>query len=195
MRKVSVLTSLAVLGLSSGLVAAPAVAADDLSYSFIELGYVNAELDDPDIDGDGFALRGSYAFTDLFHGFVEYSDLEFDRGVDSSTFEIGGGLNWELSPRLDLIGTVSYLNTDVDGPGFSGDDSGFGLGLSLRGRVSDQLELRGGLKYVNYDDSGDDTTLGLGARFYVTKLFALGADLDYNDDGLAWMIGGRFDFN
>lgn len=175
---------------------APALADEGFSYSFVELGYMNTEIDDLDVDGDGPGLRGSIEFTDMFHGFASYSDLDLDFDVGTTQMEIGAGLNYTLSPNVDLIGTVSYLNLEVDlPPGFgSVDDSAIALGAGLRGRVGEQLELSGGLKYAEFDEGGNDTAFNVGGRYYFTKIFALGADIEFNEDGTSWILGGRFDF-
>jgi hypothetical protein len=75
------------------------------------------------------------------------------------------------------------------------DDSGIALRAGLRGRVFESFELSGGLKYADLNDFGSETTAQVGARFYFTKMFALGADIGCNDDGTSWMLGGRFDFH
>jgi hypothetical protein len=175
---------------------APAFAQDELSYSFVELGYVNSEIDDLDIDGNGFGLRGSYAFSESFHGFAAYTDQDYDFDVGLSQFEIGGGMRFALNPKVDLVGTLSYLNVNLDAPGgFDLDDDGLALGLGVRGRATETLELRGEAKLVDYDEADSDTTFSVGARYYLTPMFALGADIGFNDDGTTWILGGRFDFN
>jgi hypothetical protein len=190
MRKAITVATLAALGFTG------TAFAKELSYSYLELGYLNTDLDNPNVDGDGFGVRGSLAFTPNLHGIASFSSLELDDvNADVDQFEIGIGGNWSLSDKLDLIATVSYVNVELDGPGgFNGDDSGFALGGALRGRVTDALELRGGISYVDLDDSGDETSLNVGARYYVTPMFALGADLQFSDDQTAWVLGARFDF-
>ncbi len=175
---------------------APAFGDEGFSYSFVELGYMNTEIDDLDVDGDGLGLRGSIEFTDRFHGFAGYSDLDLDFDVSTTQMEVGVGMNWSLSPNVDVVGTVSYLNLEIDlpAPFGSGDDNAIALGGGLRGRVGEQLELRGGLTYAEFDESGNDTAFNVGARYYFTKIFALGADIGFNEDGTSWTLGGRFDF-
>lgn len=189
MRNRIILGSLAALGL-----AGPALAQGGFSYNFVELGYVNTEIDNPDIDGDGFGLRGSLAVSKNFHVFTEYADQDFDGNVDGKTFELGGGLNWALSPNLDLIATISYVRSEVDTPLGDFDDDGYGLGLGLRGRATGQLELTGGIRYVDLDDSGDNTSLRVGGRYFFTPQFAVGLDLDYDDDATSWVLGARYTF-
>ncbi|MBX5463682.1 MAG: outer membrane beta-barrel protein [Steroidobacteraceae bacterium] len=191
MRKAITVATLAALGLTG-----TAFAADNLSYSYVELNYLNTELDDLDVEGDGFGVAGSLAFTPNLHGFASYGTQDvddFDGDVDQIELGIGG--NWPVSDKLDVIATVSYVDLELDGPGnFDLDDNGFALGGALRGRVTDVLELRGGIKYMELDELGDDTSLNLGARYYVTPMFALGADVSFSDDVTTWVLGARLDF-
>lgn len=191
MRKAITVATLAALGLTG-----TAFAADNLSYSYVELGYLNSDYDDLDVDADGFGVMGSLAFTPNLHGFASYGSQDVDDvDADLDQFEVGIGGNWTLSDKLDLIATVSYVDVELDGPGnFDADDNGFALGAALRGRVTDVLELRGGIKYTELDDSGDDTSLNLGARYYVTPMFAIGADVGFSDDVTTWVLGARLDF-
>jgi hypothetical protein len=190
MRKRFVLGSIVALGLCG-----PAIAADGFSYSFVDAEFVKSEIDDIDVEGDGFGIVGSYEFTENLHGFVEYADQDFDFDVSAQTLQVGAGVNWPLNPNLDVIGTLSYVQAEVDVPTFgSVDDDGFGLGVGLRGRVLERLELTGGIDYVDLKDSGDDTAFGVGARYFFTDMFAVGADANFNDDGTTWMLGARLNF-
>ncbi|MET0983967.1 MAG: outer membrane beta-barrel protein [Steroidobacteraceae bacterium] len=183
------------LGLLALSIAGPAMAEDGFDYSYVELGYVKSELDDFDVDGDGFGLRGSYEFTQNIHAFAAYSDQEFDFDVNATTLELGAGYAWPVNSDMDLIGTVSYLQAEIDVPGFgSVDDDGLGLGVGVRARVVEVVELTGGVQYVNFDDAGSDTSLTAGARYFFTNMFAAGIDLAFDDDGTTWMLGGRFSF-
>ena len=190
MRKGFILGSIAALSL-----AGPAMAEDGFDYSYVELGYVKSELDDFDVDGDGLGLRGSYEFTENFHAFAAYTDQDFDFDVSATTLEVGAGFAWPVNPNMDIVGTVSYIQGEIDVPSFGDfEDDGFAFGAGLRARVIEKLELTGGLKYVNFDAAGNDTTLGAGARYFFTNMFAAGVDVNFDDDGTTWMLGGRLSF-
>ena len=89
-----------------------------------------------------------------------------------------------------------YVGINLDAPGVpSLDDNGVGVGAELRSRLTEALELHGGVRYVNLNDSGDETSGNVGARVYVTKLFALGADASFSSNETTWMLGARVDFN
>jgi hypothetical protein len=189
MRRSMILASLAALGLGG-----PALASD-LNYSFVELGWQQAEFDDLDADGDGFGIRGSMEFTDALHAFVSYSDQSYDFDVGGEFIEIGVGYAWSLNPKLDVVGRLAYLDTSFDIPGF-GDvsDDGFALGGYLRGKPMENLELTGGIDLVDYSDGGSDEQFGLGARYFFTKQFAAGLDMSFNDFGTTYTLGGRMSF-
>ncbi len=189
MRRSMILASLAALGLGG-----PALASD-LNYSFVELGWQQAEFDDLDADGDGFGIRGSMEFTDALHAFVSYSDQSYDFDVGGEFIEIGVGYAWSMSPKLDIVGRLAYLDTSFDIPGF-GDvsDDGVALGGYLRGKPMENLELTGGVDLVDYSDGGSDEQFGLGVRYFFTQQFAAGLDMSFNDFGTTYTLGGRMSF-
>ncbi len=189
-------TAIIVAGITALGCVGPALADEAISYSYLEGGYVHSRFDDLDIDGNGFGVLGSYAFTKNAFGFASYANQDFDFDITADQWEFGAGLNYSLSDKLDVVGTLSYVGVKLDAPGFqSENDSGVGVGAQLRGRMNDALELHGGVSYVNLNDSGDDTSGNVGLRVYVTKVLALGADASFNSDGTTWMLGARFDFN
>lgn len=194
MRTISTAALIAALGVGF---ATPALSRNDVSYSFLELGYVDTELDNLHADGDGFTLRGSYAFNDLFHGFASYTDADYDFGISAEQFEVGGGLRFALTPKLDLVTTLSYLDVNIDLPGRrNANDDAIALAAGLRSRVSQALELRGEVKHFNYDKGDNDTALGFGARYYFTNQFALTGDVSVADNmGTTFLLGARLDLS
>jgi hypothetical protein len=189
-RKGFILGSIAALS-----IAGPAMAEDGFDYSYVELDYVKSEIDDLDVDGKGLGLRGSYEFSENFHAFAAYASQNYDFDVTGATLEVGAGLAWPVNPNMDLVGTLSYIKAEIDVPFFGDlDDDGFAVGAGLRARVVEALELTGGLKYASYEEVGDDTTFGAGARYFFTKKFAAGVDVDFDDDGTTWMLGARLSF-
>ena len=54
-----------------------ASAADGVSYSYIDVNYVNTDLENGP-SGDGFGARGSVEFGGNFFVFAEYTTLDFD---------------------------------------------------------------------------------------------------------------------
>ncbi len=194
MRKQLALGSVLALGL-----AGQALATENFSYSNLEASYVKTEIEDFDIDGDGFKLAGSFEFTENFFAFAAYQDTNYDDllgfDVSGNQTTLGVGVAWPLSPSLDLVSGLSYedLEVELDGSeGFS--DDGFGLSVGLRGKFSESLEWTGGVKYIDVGGGSNETTVSLGGRYYFTPAFAAGIDVGTNDDGTTWGIVLRYDF-
>lgn len=121
------------------MIPSAAMAAGDLSYSYIEAQYLVQDVDmyednqafdnvieDID-DGDGYAVEASVAFTDNFFAFGNYSNTEADftfvddvgtripRGQDNKTFSIGLGFNTPLAigtGQTDFVAKAAYFDTD-----------------------------------------------------------------------------------
>lgn len=178
---------------------AGATHADGFSYTHLDGGYIKTEIDSDvlgfDVDGDGFTLGGSVAATENFHVFAAFSDQDFDFDLNYQTLQVGAGVNWPLHSNLDLVGRLSYVKADIDGPfGIDISDDGYAAGAGLRGRVAERVELEGGVVYANLDDGGSETTPSLAARFLLTDAFALGANVAFEDDATTWGIGARLNF-
>jgi hypothetical protein len=169
----------------------PALAANDFSYSYVEAGYINTENNGG--NGDGLNLFGTLAFLDELHGFASYSTQSFDNNVDVDFFQAGIGLNMPVRPKLDFIGRISFVTVDVKGPGFRVDDNGYALNASLRTRVLGELELSAGFNYQDLDQGGEDTSINLGARYYLNPNIALGLDILQNNGDTTAIIGARYD--
>jgi hypothetical protein len=189
MRNSIVLGSIAALGL-----AGQALAQDGFSYSYVEAAFVNTDIDaellGDDIDGDGFGLKGSLAFSDLIHGYVDYTTQDFDV-VDIDRWEVGIGLNHALNANVDLIGRLGYSKFDAEVI----DDDGFAIQAGVRGRPADRFELEGLVHYVDLSDFGDDTTLIVNGRYFFTDVFSAGLGAEFGDDATTWSIAGRYTFN
>jgi len=172
--------------------------AEGLSWSYLEGGYVNTDIDSFDEDVDGFALGGSYGLTDNVFVFAGYTDqgtsvAGFD--IDLQTYNLGLGYAWPLGNALDLYGKVGYVSAEADVQDLgNADDDGYSLAAGLRGRAMEQLELEGAVSYVDLSDSGDDTTLDLGARWYFTPQFAVGVEGSFGDDANTYGLGVRWSF-
>jgi hypothetical protein len=50
------------------------------------------------------------------------------------------------------------------------------------------------VSYVDLSDSGDDTTLDLGARWFFTPQFAVGLEGSFGDDASTYGVGVRWNF-
>jgi hypothetical protein len=191
MRKSIVLGSIAALGLTTSVFPAD----NGFSYSYLEAGFVKTDLDDDvlgvDVDGDGFGIKGSIAFTDMLHGYVDYANQDYDFDVSIDSWELGIGLNHSLNANVDLIGRLGYTKFDADVV----DDDGFALQAGVRARPMDRVEVEGLLHYVDLDDAGDGTSAIINGRYFFHPQFAVGAGVEFGDDATIWNIGVRWNFN
>jgi hypothetical protein len=165
------------------LAAAPLAAeAEDMSYSYVDLAYVETDFDGIGPSADGFALRGSVGFAENWLAFVEYADQSV-AGIDLDTIAVGFGGHYGLAENVDLVGRLGYFQVELDaGAGLDADDDGYLFDLGLRGRIGGAVELEGGVRYTDLDDGGDDTALVIGGRFHFNRTWALGAELQSGDD-------------
>jgi opacity protein-like surface antigen len=177
------------------LALAPAAFAEDMSYSNVELKYLDVSLSDSvfNVNGDGFAIDGSYEITSRVFLLGEWQDLSYDFGVNGRTYELGAGFHHPISSTVDFVGTLSYLDTKVSSGGFSESDDGFGLGGGIRARLGKDFELDAGLKYVDFGN-GSDTGLHASGRWYFKKAMALSFGIDNTDNTDVWHVGFRAEF-
>ena len=175
---------------------AAALAQDQLSYDYIQATYIDTEIDDRnfDVDGDGLGLSGSVSLNDSFFVNAGYGSQDFDGGVDVDQWSIGIGGHMPLSANTDLIGTVSYIDAEVDSRFGSADTDGYGLGIGVRSRVYDNIELQAGINYVDLDDGGDETSFAFGGRYYFVEQLSVGAGVEFADNASSWNLGVRLDF-
>ena len=170
-------------------------ASAELNYDYLELRFVDAEIDagSNDIDGDGIEFGGSYKIADKVHFFGSYRTLDFD-GVDLNTFRIGAGYMTSIAVDTDFVARVAYIDGEVDTGGRELDDSGFGLSAGFRRMFTPEVEGRAFLNHVDLDESGSETSLELAGDYFFTRQFAAGLALEFGDDATSWSVGGRYFF-
>ena len=140
--------------IGSLLVAAtPGISLAEFTYSNVEVSFVDVELDGPaNVDGDGFEIAGTYDLSGRLFLFGEWQEQNLDFGIDGRSVELGAGMRHEINPDLDLVGTLSYIDTEVDLGNFSADDDGLALGGGIRTRIAESFELDALLRYVDFDE-------------------------------------------
>jgi hypothetical protein len=176
------------------LAAAPLAAlAEDMSYSFVDLAYIETEVDGVGPSLDGFALRGSVGFAENWFAFAEYAAQSVS-GVDLDTIAVGLGGHYALVENLDLVGRIGWTKAEISSGPFDVDDDGYLVDAGLRGRIGDSVELEGGARYTDFSDGGDATGLYVGGRFHFNKTWALGAEYQDGDDTSAILAYVRASF-
>lgn len=168
--------------------------ADTMDYSYAELGYVDSELDDVDVEGDGLALRGSLAVNETFFVFASYEGLEYERNVDTTMFQVGGGGHWPLNDKLDIVGRLGIVSAEIDAGRFEDDDTGLLLGARLRAEVAPRFEIEGGFDYLDLDDVAEDTFIVAEGRYFFADQVAGGLSLQLSDDITSIGINVRLTF-
>lgn len=178
--------------LTAAFVSAPPAIADGLSYSYAQLRYLDVEVDDVNLDGDGFAVSGSYRINDTYFAFGGYRDINFDLGRDGSALQAGAGYTYPINGRVHAVGKAFLARAKASRPGFSDTETGFGIELGLRGLVVPKLEARG---FVNYSDvGGSDTSITLGGDYYFTPQLSAGLTADLGGDVQGFTVGARYYF-
>lgn len=164
-----------------------------MRYTYLEGGYVSTDIDNG-VDGDGVAIGGSVALNKTFFLLGDYATQDLDFGIDLDQFRVGLGGRMPLATDLDLVGTVSYVRSEVDVGAGDSHENALGLGAGLRGRLTNAFELEGGISYDDIDRFSDKLSLVVAGRYYFTPAVALGAGVEAGDDVTIWRIGCRYSF-
>lgn len=171
-----------------------AVGQQDFSYTYVQGSILSSELNDVgplDADGDGIGIEGSFAATPRIHVVGSYRDVGFDFDLDQTTLELGAGYNYTLQPNFDLVGTLTYLEVDLEAPGPDFDDDGFRIEGSLRGRFTQRAEFDAGIRYTDVRRS--DTALFFDGRYFLQPNLAVGGGVTSDDGDLTLRADIRFD--
>jgi hypothetical protein len=171
-----------------------AAVADDMSYSFVDLAYVETDVDGVGPSADGFGARGSVGFADNYFAFAEFSSQSVSN-VDIDQTAVGLGGHYGLAENLDAVGRIGWTKVDISAGPLDADDDGYLVDLGLRGRVGGAVELEGGLRYADFGGAdGDDTSFFFGGRYHFDDTWAVGAEYRSGDDVSSIMAGVRISF-
>lgn len=200
---------LAIAAACLAMLSQAALAAKGFSYSYFEGGYQGVRADSADADGLGAKL--SYGATDHFMVLAGYAHLWQDEAegfssvdVQVDQFTIGGGGHYSITDRIDLVGSIVYVNEQSTGkakfPGESsksrikGTREGYRAEFSGRIRAMDKLELNPLVAYRNVGDFSG-TGFGLDAIYKLDKDWSVRGNATYFDDDSATnlFLGVRFD--
>jgi hypothetical protein len=212
----------------AGVLALPAAgfAAAGLSYSYFEADYVNLDVDafgdegdfiDDFDNGDGWGLRGSFAFTDNWFIFGNWSETDADTGFrndaglfipsnqDVKRFDLGIGFNAPLSERLDFVARGAYTDIDFGDFDFGGSDDddiedldddstdGFFVDAGVRAQLIDWLEGGVAARYTDLDTGSDIGIVG-NLLFELNQNWGLNVEADVADDLATYSFGVRYSF-
>jgi hypothetical protein len=161
-------------------------AAAGFNYTFAEAGYRNVDSDS--VDGDGFRVSFSYGATDYIHVVGDYSRLWVDDidgasdvDIDIDEFKIGFGGHYSITDKIDLAGTLTYVDDEYTGDAVPEDlgykkninQSDEGYEATLYGRIQAMKKLELTPHVVHRDVNDSDTGFGLGLVYDLTRQFAV----------------------
>jgi Ax21 family sulfation-dependent quorum factor len=188
----ALLASLPALGMS-----ATASAAEGVSYTYVEGGYMRTDTDFDDADGVG--VNGSFAIAPNFHIFGGYSAQETDdftfggtefEGLDLDQWRAGVGYNHEISRNADLLTRVAYERADVEGESFDG----YSVEAGVRGALAPNFE---GYALAGWEDGSDfdgDFYGRVGALVKFNPTWSLSGDVKFADGATQLFVGPRITF-
>ncbi|HTD28219.1 MAG TPA: hypothetical protein VK660_02395 [Xanthomonadaceae bacterium] len=189
---------LAILAISTISVAAQA---NDLSYNYVQAGYVYGNSDSGS-DSHSWTGQGSAAIGehfDLFGGV----DRTFRDGSDAKTngWGLGGGFHTPVASQTDFVANVSYGHSNVEG--VTGNTSSWTGDVGVRSALAPQFEgwINAGYSHGDFnngivDVSGKGQVIGnVGGQYKLNKNWGLVSEVTLAPRGnQAVFFGPRVSF-
>lgn len=181
----------ALLGLALAL-PLPAAAAD-LSYNYVEAGYVDFGVSDGP-DAEGWLVGGSVALGDQLHLYGSHlqADIDHSNVFDADVSRLGLGWNTGISDTSDLVVRANYLKLESNFPG--ADSDGYEAEVGLRSALTPRFETYAAAGYVDTGRGSGDLFGKLGAQFKFSPRWGLVADATLSDDANQYFVGPRVTF-
>lgn len=170
--------------------------------------------------GSGVQLGGAWQVSKNLHLFGDYSKASQDLGIiqlidgeavlstddfDVIRYRLGVGYAQRVSRKMSVYGRVSYDYIDLDGRSQefepdTTDDEGLGFEAGLLWAPMRQFHVQPSVRYTGvgdidryYEGFDSDILLAVGARYFVTKNFALQGAYEYGDIKTL-SVGARYAF-
>lgn len=159
-------------------------------YTYIESSWITQDVDDLNIDGEGYALHGALALDRHWHLFTSYSRTNLGpSGIDTEYATAGIGYAFAIAPTWDLVGRAGATRVKVNRV----DVDGWQVQALTRGQLGSRFGLEGGVQYSDYEhDAGEDTALLAAARYDITDGFSVGIGGSISDDTTEYGLTIRF---
>lgn len=212
MRKMLVLAAL--------LAAAPlsAVAAESMSYTFVEGGWTQLQLDRNGAPSkpklDGAYIRGSFAIAEQVYLFGGYSAVSNTDRYEASGLkvrikeevkqpELGIGYHMPMSDRLDFTADIAWLRLNneakVEVEGFDTErfkvhTNAGRVSAGLRGKPSRRTEAWLKAGYIDGSDIDSSWTGTLGGQVNFTRNWGLVGEVQAYEDVTQFSVGVRASF-
>lgn len=185
----------------AALVPFMAQANEGLSYTYVEAGYANTDIDEANETLGGWGIRASFEITENIFVQGRYADQKTDTNFGDlkwQPWDLAVGYAWPLADKTDIYGTLGYTSVDIDVPRSFGvrntSDDGYTLGLGVRTRFAEKFEVEGTAKYANLSDYGDEFDFGVFGRWYITDMFGLTVGYNIGDETSTFWGGVRLEF-
>ncbi len=168
------------------------------SYTYLELGITQFDVDDVDDEADTYYARGSVGLFDFLYAFGQYENQDFDiEDGDRDLITVGAGAHFGILHNLDLIAEIGWLFTDSDFDDDSGIVASGGARWMALPWTNGGLELNGEIGYYGIDNFGSDDKpvyWEVGARFHFLTAFSVGAAYQKIEDDDQLIGNVRFSF-
>jgi hypothetical protein len=151
--------------------------AAELSFNNLGLTYQQADFDCSS-DCDGFGIKGSVEFNEMFFGEVDYFNVD----NDVSLTYLGLGLRHNISDTAAIYGLLGAARIEVDSFFFDDSETKAFAGVGIRGMMTENFEGEALVRKVFI--GGLDPAVKLSGTYFFTEtvggqLFVEGSDGDF----------------
>ena len=175
------------------------------SYTFIEIGATQFDVDEADEEADIYYGRASLGLFDFLYLFAGYENQSTDfEDTDTDVIRLGGGVHFGVMEKLDLVADIAWLYSDMSSDLDELDDTTNGFEIHAGGRWmpldwdGGGLEIHGGLVYVDMENriASDDEATGfdVGAKLHFIRMLSVGAVYTMLEDDDSIGVNARVSF-
>lgn len=162
---------------------------DKPDWRYVEGGYTKMDFDgNESFEPDGLTVNGKYLMNSNWYLNGEYSFFE-EGNFDFDMLTLGAGYRLPLTATTDAYFGANVERVDGDG---DIDDTGYSVNAGLRSMLTEQVELAGELGYYDVDDG--EAFFKVGANYYITPAWAVGANYKVIDDWDIMQVTARYAF-
>jgi hypothetical protein len=197
MNKGIALLSAAAMLASGSALAGEATGGSDISWTYLQLGYVSADGNDA-AETDGFNVMGSLGLAPNWHVGAGYTALDTDEnepfGNDSfgsDTWQLSVGWNGGLTKSSQVYADLGYFDTEYDDDFDGAEGDGIFLSAGVRARLIQALEVGAEIRHTRgeFEGFGDgidynDTGGSLWGQYFFVPNFSCGAAYTLNSGGV-----------
>lgn len=159
------------------------------NFNYAGIGYTWDDLEEFDCEQDGLYVEGSIMVNEQMFLQGQYSDVDGNNGCGSQLGRVGAGIRADFGANSALYGIFSLVHLDYGQDA----DPGFGLNVGIRSIVAPGVELRGYLAHDDVDEY-DQTYLGAGVNYWLSREFSLTGEATVSDDTQGISAGIRLNF-